>query len=110
MSNLWAFFPRDLPSVLLFACINFADRCLKAHPVATVINEVQKGISVLALSFSRYVCLWQTRYVPFGNSIFARKAGNRYEWPCSLFFPYVLSRHIGAKMKAEALNPAIRIG
>ena len=52
----------------------------------------------------------ETRYVPFGNSIFARFAGNRYEWPCSLFFPSFLSRHIEAKMKADAPNPAIRIG
>ena len=69
-----------------------------------------KKVMVLAQSLCRYVCLWQTRYVPFGNPIFARFAGNRYEWPCLFSFPSVLSRHIGAKIKAEAPNPAIRIG
>ena len=40
-----------------------------------------KKVTVLAQSLCRYVCLWQTRYVPFGNPIFARFAGNRAAAP-----------------------------
>ena len=48
----------------------------------------------------------ETRYVPFGNTIFARFAGNRYEWPCLFSFPSVICPAIfGIKIKTEAPKP-----
>ena len=78
----------------------------RRRAIAPVINEGQKGVSVLALSFSRYVSLaGNSICLPLANSIFARKAGNRYEWPSFLSFPSVLSHHIGAKNEHRSPDP-----